>query len=358
MRRGQCSKTRAKVKHFTYQDRVAMESYIRRRWPHGKRVIWAELGRYMARGWRGVRAEYLRGLVVNVTGELVEYKAYSAVAAEEAARRRDANKGPRMRLTNRHADFIRDQIVNGKMSPYVAVERMKASPQFTWAPCVRTVYNAIASGDLGIARDKLPYARTKRKQRRAGQRMAYRTDPGRSIEKRPEAAAGRKEYGHFEIDTVVAPAKAKTLACLLVMLETMTRHVRIAKMPDRTQKSVARALGRIERETDAFDGMRSLTSDNGSEFWDADAIERSAKRNGANRCTLYYAHAYSAYERGANENANRLIRRFIPKGADIGRYTAARVKEIEDTINNMPRAILGGLSANEAKANITKEPAA
>ena len=112
-----------------------MESYIRRRWPHGKRVVWAELGRYMARGWRSVRTEYLRDLVRNVTGELVEYKAYSAVAADEKARVRDADKGSRMRLTNRHADFIKDQILNKKMSPYVAVARMRASPQFSRVPC-------------------------------------------------------------------------------------------------------------------------------------------------------------------------------------------------------------------------------
>ena len=101
-----------------------------------------------------------------------------------------------------------------------------------------------------------------------------------------------------------------------------------------------------------------LTSDNGSEFWDADAIERSAVNPGRRRCDLYYAHPFSAFERGANENVNRLIRRFVPKGADIGKYTAAHIKEIEDRINDMPRAVLNGLSASQVKAKIDKGTAA
>jgi IS30 family transposase len=353
MRQEKGSTKRKKVKHITYQERVAMETYIRRRWPNGRKVSWAELGRYTGRDWRGVKAEYLRGLVKNVTEELVEYNAYSADAAEDRTRLLDANKGAAMRLTNRHAQFIRHQVVNERMSPYVAVIRMRASGDFDWVPCPRTIYNAIENGELEIVRQSLPYAKTKRKQRRTGRRMAYRTAPGKSIDERPKEAALRKEYGHCEMDTIVASTKGLSAVCLLVLVELLTRHVRIVRMPDRTQRSLRRAL-----TTDAFEGMRSLTSDNGSEFWDADAIERSAANPGRKRCDLYYAHPFSAFERGANENVNRLIRRFIPKGADIGRYTAAHIKKIEDTINDMPRAILNGLSASQAKAKSNKEHAA
>jgi len=72
------------------------------------------------------------------------------------------------------------------------------------------------------------------------------------------------------------------------------------------------------------------------------------------RCCHYYAHPYSAFERGSNENANRLIRRFIPKGADIGAYTLARVQTIQNTLNDMPRELLNGASASEATKNEQK----
>ena len=56
---------------------------------------------------------------------------------------------------------------------------------------------------------------------------------------------------------------------------------------------------------------------------------------------VYYAHPYSAYERGTNENMNRMIRRFIPKGTDIGTYTRKEIQRIENWLNNYPRKILG-----------------
>ena len=55
---------------------------------------------------------------------------------------------------------------------------------------------------------------------------------------------------------------------------------------------------------------------------------------------VYYAHPYSAYERGTNENMNRMIRRFIPKGTDIASYTKKEIQRIENWLNNYPRKIL------------------
>ncbi|PWM66827.1 MAG: IS30 family transposase, partial [Clostridiales bacterium] len=54
----------------------------------------------------------------------------------------------------------------------------------------------------------------------------------------------------------------------------------------------------------------------------------------------------SAWERGSNENANKLIRRFIPKGADIGEFSHERIKRIEHWINNYPRRLFNGLSSD------------
>jgi IS30 family transposase len=284
MKQEQCSKTRAGTKHLTYADRVAMEMYIRHRWPGGGKVVYAELAAYMGRGWRSVKGEYLRGLVTNLTTDLVRYTTCPARKGEDAARARDEGKGPRMRLANTHAAFIEEQIVNLRMSPYVAVARMKGSGLFAWVPCVRTVYNALGRGDLEAVRASLPYARTKRKKGTcAGRRMAYRTARGKSIASRPPEAEGRRQYGHWEGDTVAAPGGGSP-ACLPVLAGRMTRLVRIVRMPGRTRRSVARAPGRLERGTDTSGGMLSLTTDNGSEFRDTDALERSCTAPGAVRC--------------------------------------------------------------------------
>ena len=80
-------------------------------------------------------------------------------------------------------------------------------------------------------------------------------------------------------------------------------------------------------------------------------LEKSCIRK-KNRTSIYYAHPYCSGERGTNENNNRMIRRFIPKGIDIGEVKAAKIKEIEDWINNYPRAMFGYKSSNMIICNI------
>ncbi|MDR2042853.1 MAG: IS30 family transposase [Clostridium sp.] len=63
---------------------------------------------------------------------------------------------------------------------------------------------------------------------------------------------------------------------------------------------------------------------------------------------MYYAHPYSSWERGSNENANGIIRRFFPKGTDFGKVSIAKIQAVEDWMNDYPRRILDGISANAA----------
>ena len=60
-----------------------------------------------------------------------------------------------------------------------------------------------------------------------------------------------------------------------------------------------------------------------------------------------YNASYCSYERGSNENNNKLIRRFIEKGVDIGKFSKKRIQEIENFMNNYPRKMFDGLSSNE-----------
>ena len=62
--------------------------------------------------------------------------------------------------------------------------------------------------------------------------------------------------------------------------------------------------------------FHSITVDNGCEFQDCEGMERS-KRARKPRTKIFYCHPYSAYERGSNENMNRIIRRFFPKGTNF-----------------------------------------
>ena len=350
------------VKHFTYEDRVGMETLIRAHWPHGKRIVWAGLGRLMGRSWRSVQREYMRGRVSNKDTYLQEYWAYSALKGQSAADAACADKGPRMKLTNKAAERLRRWIVDERCSPYVAVMRMRAENRKAGSeerlPGVRSVYYAIGRGDLEIIRANLPYGAICMKPRRQGLRMAYTRPKGRSITDRPPEAESREEYGHWEMDTVVGTRHGSG-RCLLVLTERKTRAQIIRPLPDRTQRSVLRALNGLERKKGGiFTSMKSLTSDNGGEFWDFEAVERSVHDPSRKRCSLFYAHPFCAFERGTNENNNRLIRRFIPKGTDIADYSRKQVQTVEDWVNNMERESLGGISAAEAQGRELNETAA
>lgn len=126
------------------------------------------------------------------------------------------------------------------------------------------------------------------------------------------------------------------------MTELLTRYPLIARVPDHKMASVVRALDRIERRMGA--GFRtifqSITVDNGCEFQDCEGMERS-KRARKPRTKIYYCHPYSTYERGSNENMNRIIRRFFPKGTNFDEVTAAEVAEVEEWLANYPHRILG-----------------
>ncbi|NBI17533.1 IS30 family transposase, partial [Neglectibacter sp. 59] len=121
--------------------------------------------------------------------------------------------------------------------------------------------------------------------------------------------------------------KKSSKKTLLVLTERKSRLPIMELMPDRTADSVVAALDRIERR---FGSrlfrliFRTITVDNGGEFADVERLERSALTMGK-RTKVYYCHPYSSYERGSNENENKMIRRHFPKGTDFGKVTAAEV---------------------------------
>jgi IS30 family transposase len=148
------------------------------------------------------------------------------------------------------------------------------------------------------------------------------------------------------MDTVESGKGAK--AALLVLTERKTRYELIFKMKSKCQAEVVKVLNALERKlgTKAFrNRFKSFTCDNGCEFLDWQSVERS-HFNKQNRTVVYFCHPYCASERGGNENANRLIRRFIPKGCDIGNISKLQILAVQSYINALPRKLLDGYPSN------------
>ena len=177
-------------------------------------------------------------------------------------------------------------------------------------------------------------------------RSASNNAKGTSISERAASVETREEYGHWEMDTVVGGRGSKEV--LLVLTERQHLHEIIRKIKSKSQYHVVRELDKLERKMGAKkfrECFKTITCDNGCENLDFEGIERSAINKGK-RTKVYYAHPYSAWERGSNENANKLIRRFIPKGADIAEFSHERIKMIEHWINNYPRRLFDGKSSS------------
>tara|TARA_B100000959_G_C14603183_1_gene468988 strand:- start:48 stop:614 length:567 start_codon:yes stop_codon:yes gene_type:complete len=185
--------------------------------------------------------------------------------------------------------------------------------------------------------------------------LAKRLSRGQSIALRPAAADSREQFGHWEMDLVVGPTRGSNVA-LLTLVERKHRRTIIRKLPDKTQASVLKAIKGIERDYGARrfrELFKSITVDNGSEFLDVEALEAS-EFSKQQRTQIFYAHPYSSWERGSNENANRIIRRFVAKGRDIARFTRKRIMEIENWINDYPRRLLDFVTPNELFAKELK----
>ncbi|VJC74263.1 IS1239 transposase [Streptococcus pneumoniae] len=154
---------------------------------------------------------------------------------------------------------------------------------------------------------------------------------GQSIEQRSEAINLRLENGHYEIDTVLL-TRAKNY-CLLVLTDRKSRHQIIRLIPNKSAEVVNQALKLILKQHKIL----SITANNGTEFnrlFDVFSEEH-----------IYYAHPYASWERGTNENHNRLIRRWLPKGTK--KMTPKEVAFIEKWINNYPKKCLDYKSPRE-----------
>jgi len=309
-----------------------------------------QIGKRLGRDRRTIEREIVRGSVVQLDPELREHIKYCADAGQRIHDERGTNKGRPLKIGHDHklAGYIEKRIGEEKYSPDAVIGEIKAKGlQFEVSICTKTLYNYIdANIFLNITNKDLPVKKDgkKRKYRKTGA-VALNNLKGRSIEERPMEIESREEPKHWEMDCVIG----KGTACLLVMTERTSRKELIFKLKAKKQEYVMEVLDSLERR---YKGrfkelFKSITMDNGCEFLNHEALEASCLRVGQKRTTCYYAHPYSAWERGSNEVANKLIRRFVPKGTNIGHLAKADIRRIENWMNSYPRRIFGYRTANE-----------
>lgn len=335
-----------KGKHLNERERYTIEILLKE-----KKTAF-EIAKRLGRNQRTIEREIQRGTVKLLCYDYTYQEGYCADTGQRVHIENARNKGPGLKIGNDHklAKHIEDKIVKERYSPDAVIGEINAKGlQFKAKICTKTLYNYIDREVFAnISNKDLPVKKDRKKGNYRKVKIAHKNLKGTSIEERPESVEGRKEYGHWEMDCVVGN-QGGSGAVLLVLSERQLREEIIFKIPDRTQESVKKSIDVLERKYGKKfkEKFKTITVDNGSEFLDFTGIEQSVKNAKVKRVKVYYAHPYSSWERGTNENSNKLIRRFIPKGMDIGKISKAKIKYIENWINNYPRRILGYKSSND-----------
>ena len=351
-----CIRRRKKGKHLKYEDREELEAIVKQN-THAKKadkLSQRQIAERMGVSPATINRELKRGKYTYRDSEYREIEGYSADIAQSDYDEKATSKGRKLKIGSNHelVGKIEHYIGEEKHSPYAAIQKLKTDESYTKTPiCVSTLYNYIEKDlFLNITKKDLPRKgkSSKRKYTRTTRRI--KDVNAKRIDDRPEEADNRSELGHWEMDCIES-GRGKGKACLLVLVERMSRKTLIFKINSQTQKEVQRRLNQLEKKV-GFKRFckifKSITVDNGSEFLNWRELEKSCiSKSKTPRTQIYYCHPYHSWERGTNEQVNGHLRRFVPKGCAIAAYSNKRIQEIEDWTNNYPRKILDGKSALE-----------
>jgi IS30 family transposase len=263
---------------------------------------------------------------------------YRAVKADQAALDR-ACRPKRCKLA-----------CNRPLSQTVAAKlRLQWSPQQIagWLKCEHpedesyqvsheTIYRSLFIQARGVLKKELQqHLRTQRAIRRSRHASQKRDGHGQilnmvSIRERPAAVEDRAVPGHWEGD-LIAGSNNSYIATLV---ERHTRYAMLAKVKNKDTESVVSAL---IKQTKKLPGelYKSLTWDRGKELADHERFTL------ATDIKVYFCDPSSPWQRGSNENTNRLLRQYFPKGTDLSLHSQAKLNAVARRLNERPRKTLG-----------------
>jgi IS30 family transposase len=150
-----------------------------------------------------------------------------------------------------------------------------------------------------------------------------------SIEERPEIVEKRARLGDWEADTIIGAGKQ---GAIVTLVERKSRLTLLKQVTRRTAAAVEDAILDLLRPYQA--STHTITFDNGKEFTNHQSIAQKLQAN------MFFAHPYSSWERGTNENTNGLIRQYFPKGSDFSSITDDQISFVKERLNGRPRKCL------------------
>lgn len=332
-------------KGISYLERSASQGNEYAKYRLAKEYLNIDIGKLTGRASNTIRNELKRGTTTIILGYYEKEKYFPDTGQAIYEKNRKKCRKYMINRFHNFLNYIEEQLQKHKRSFASARAEAIGKRMFKEEEIcsLSTLYSYTERGLLKVKNIDLPEKvgrRVKKKKNRKHKRLH-----GQSIEKRPESINDKKEFGHWEIDLVIGK-KEKTDQVLLTLTERKTKKEIIRKISGKTVNAVHRCLKKLKKETPNFNKIfRSITADNGVEF---SKLYEIGEKMGID---IYYAHPYSSWERGLNENTNRIIRRFIPKGHRIREYTKKKIEKVEFWINTMYRRSLGWKTAEECYQN-------
>lgn len=254
---------------------------------------------------------------------------YRAFTAQERTNGRRSRSRRNQRFTVKDFSLVDDLICRQWSPEQVSGHlRLKGLLSISHETIYRHVWQDKREG--GLLYTHLRGARKRRRKRYGAYDSRGRLADKRLITERPASVETRRQLGHWEIDTVMGTGSKD---CIVSLVERKSGLLLIGKLKDRTTNSLnRRVIHLIDRHAGDF---KTITSDNGSEFHDYKQIEASTS------AIFYFATPHHSWERGSNENANGLIRQYLPRGTSMGRLTQHLCNSIALKLNSRPRKRLG-----------------
>ena len=316
-----------KYKHFSVEEREKIQVM------HWKRRSVRYIAKTLNRSPSSVSRELKRNFPLQ--------HRYTPRLAHEKALIKRKNRGRKLRLKNGFTRrYVIDHLKTGYSPEQIAgrLHYEHSNQSISHEAIYQYIYSQVYRKGHGYMKpgyhDLRQYLKRRHKRRvKKGFRKSRKIPRlnGRSIESRPKEIELRKVIGHWEGDSIVS---RKSKVGLNTLVERKTGFVLISKIDNGTaQKTTETVVNRLSSLRKKF--RHTLTLDNGSENAGYDEIEKRLD------IECYFAHPYSSWERGSNENTNGLIRWYFPKGTDFATISSESIQAVEWALNNRPRKRLG-----------------
>lgn len=258
----------------------------------------------------------------------------------ETDRNKNTRGGYSWRLAQEMADERKERLPGNKSTPEWIKQKVIRYIRKDWSPkqisgylkkfkqisvSHETIYKWIRE-DKKNEGTLYKHCRHKLKHRKRPVGSAKNIPNRRSIRESPKEADGSR-FGDFEMDTIIGDKQSEAI---LTITERKTNFIMMKKLPHgRNSRQVSKEV--ITLLLPYMDRLKTITTDNGSEF--ADHQEITKKLN----VPVYFTDPYSSWQKGAVENANKLIRQYVPKRTSFKEYSTQNIKEIQYKLNRRPR---------------------